>query len=84
MRIDYVNGATYSPSQIAEKRRAAVIGKQESNAPQETKNAAPNAVEKLTPAEANLLQKLFGDFKMPEKQDLGSQARTGMFIDITV
>jgi hypothetical protein len=85
MRIDFVNGATYSPSQIAENRRATVTPKHGSSAAQAPKNVAPKAaMENLTPAEANLLQKLFGDFKMPDKQDLGSPARTGMFVDITV
>ncbi len=85
MRIELATGATYGPSKVTANPAAKNESKIASTAPQASSDAARKAlIDKLSPAEANLLQKLFGDFNITEKKDIMASARPGLFVDIMV
>jgi hypothetical protein len=84
MRIDLVNGATYSPVRITPKQKTEAGQIPQAVKPQKMMTTPSKlSLEGLSPQEANLLQQLFGDFNKVEKSDTPKSLRPGQFIDIT-
>jgi hypothetical protein len=84
MRINLVNGATYAPAKISPKQKTDV-GQVSQAVKTQNKISLPGnlSLEGLSPQEANLLQKLFGDLNKTERTDTPKSLRPGQFIDIT-